>query len=138
LNPERMEYLTAMNREDTQMGVESMGRAREERYEDMAKGLGYFGTGNELRMQPYNDINTLFGYGAAAEKQGYAPFNMGSTLGTNAMKGDAAMAQMYGQGVAGQYDAGQAGVGMFTNLLGQGANSRAGGMVMDKVMGLFG
>jgi hypothetical protein len=120
LNPERMEYLTAMNREDNRLGVESMSRARNERYEDMAKGLGYFGTGNDLRMQPYNDVNSLFGMGAGIENAGYTPFNMGSKLGTNALSGDAAMANMMGMGANARYETGAANTGMFTDLIGAG------------------
>ena len=138
LNPERMEYLTSMNREDNQLAVESMSRARQERLSDMTTGLGYFGTGNDLRMQPYNDVYSLFNMGSGVEKQGYTPFQMGSALGTSAMQGDAAMAQMMGMGANAQYQTGAAGVGMFTNLLGQAAGSEFGGKVMGKVGSLFG
>ena len=122
LNPERMEYLTAMNREDTQMGVESMGRARTERYEDMAKGLGYWGTGNDMRNQPYADILGLFNMGAGIENQGMKPFEMGMGLGNNALQGNIAQASMYGQGAGKQYDTGQASSGAFTDLVGAGAS----------------
>jgi hypothetical protein len=126
LNPERMEYLTAMNREDTQMGVESMGRARNERYEDMAKGLGYFGTGNDLRMQPYNDVLGLFNMGAGIENQGMKPFEMGMGLGNSAIQGQVAQANMYGQGANAMYETGAANAGSFTNLVGSGLKMYAG------------
>ena len=123
LNPERMEYLTAMNREDNQLAVESMSRARQERLSDMTTGMGYYGMGNDMRMQPYNDVYSLFNMGSGVEKEGYTPFTMGSNLGTNALQGDAAMARMMGMGANAQYESGAAGVGTFTNLLGMGLSS---------------
>ena len=137
LNPERMEYLTAMNREDNQLAVESMARARSERLQDMSTGLGYYGMGNDMRMQGYNDVYSLFNMGSGVEKQGYTPFQMGSTLGTNAMQGDAAMAQMMGMGANAQYQTGAAGTGMFTNLIGAGME-KYGGSILGKIGGLFG
>jgi len=126
LNPERMEYLTAMNREDNRLGVESMARARDERYDDMAKGLGYFGTGNDLRMQPYNDVLGLFNMGAGIEGTGMKPFEMGMGLGNSALAGDKAMAAMYGQGAGAMYGTGQANTGAFTDLVGTGLKFGAG------------
>ena len=40
LNPERMEYLTAMNREDNTMAMDAQSRARQERLNDMQTGMG--------------------------------------------------------------------------------------------------
>ena len=126
LNPERMEYLTAMNREDNKMAFDSMSRARDERYDDMAKGLGYFGTGNDLRMQPYNDVLGLFNMGASIEGTGMKPFEMGMGLGNSALAGDKAMAAMYGQGAGAMYGTGQANTGAFTDLVGTGLKFGAG------------
>jgi hypothetical protein len=121
VNPERMEYLTAMNREDNKMAFDSMSRARDERYDDMAKGLGYFGTGNDMRMDPYKDVLGLFNMGAGIEGTGMKPFEMGMGLGNSALAGDKAMAAMYGQGAGKQYETGQANTGAFTDLVGAGA-----------------
>ena len=144
-NPERLEYLTGINREDNKLAVESLDRARTNRYEDMAKGLGYYGIGNDLRMEPYKDVNTLFGMGAGMETAGYTPFNMGSKLGTNALAGDKSMAAMMGAGANARYETGAANSGAFTNLVGQGLSMYAGGggfgstMQAGKLLGgLFG
>ena len=126
VNPERLEYLTGINREDNKLAVESLDRARSNRYEDMAKGLGYFGIGNDLRMQPWNDVNSLFGMGAGVENVGMKPFEMGMGLGNNAIQGQVARANMYGQGVGAQQAAGQASTGMFTDLVGAGIGSFMG------------
>jgi len=40
LNPERMEYLTAMNREDNAMAFDAQSRAKQEQMQDMSAGLG--------------------------------------------------------------------------------------------------
>ena len=126
VNPERLEYLTGINREDNKLAVESLDRARSNRYEDMAKGLGYFGIGNDLRMQPWNDVNSLFSMGAGVENVGMKPFEMGMGLGNNAVKGQMAQASMYGAGVGAQQAAGQTSTGMFTDLVGAGIGSFMG------------
>ena len=126
LNPERMEYLTAMNREDNQLAVESLSRARQERLSDMTTGMGYYGMGNDMRMQPYNDVYSLFGMGSGVEATGMKPFEMGMGLGNSAIQGQVAQAGLYGQGANAQYQTGAANSGSFTNLVGMG---------LGKVMG---
>jgi len=120
LNPERMEYLTSMNREDNQLAVESLGRARQERLSDMTTGMGYYGMGNDLRMQPWNDVYSLFGMGSGVEATGMKPFEMGMGLGNSAIQGQVAQAGLYGQGANAQYQTGAANAGAFTNLVGMG------------------
>ena len=127
LNPERMEYLTAMNREDNQLAVESMGRARQERLNDMQTGLGYYGMGNEMRLNPYNDVYRMFGMGAGVEEMGQNPFKMGMGLGSAAQPGDQARAGAYMNAAQTRLAGDQAGIGMFTNLIGQGASWAGGG-----------
>ena len=133
-NPERLEYLTALNREDNRLGVASMDKARTERYEDMAKGLGYYGTGNDLRMQPYNDVYSLFGMGSGVETSGQNPFKLGMGLGESALAGDKARAAMYGMGAGKRYESDAASSGAFTNLVGQGLQMYAGGGGFGKAM----
>ena len=123
LNPERMEYLTSMNREDNQLAVESLSRARSERLSDMTTGMGYYGMGNDLRLQPYNDVYSLFGMGSGVEATGMKPFEMGMGLGNSAIQGQVAQAGLYGQGANAQYQTGAANAGAFTNLLGMGLSS---------------
>jgi hypothetical protein len=120
LNPERMEYLTSMNREDNQLAVESLSRARQERLSDMTTGMGYYGMGNDLRLQPYNDVYSLFGMGSGVEATGMKPFEMGMGLGNSAIQGQVAQAGLYGQGANAQYQTGAANAGAFTNLVGMG------------------
>jgi hypothetical protein len=120
LNPERMEYLTSMNREDNQLAVESLSRARSERLSDMTTGMGYYGMGNDLRLQPYNDVYSLFGMGSGVEATGMKPFEMGMGLGNSAIQGQVAQAGLYGQGANAQYQTGAANAGAFTNLVGMG------------------
>ena len=120
LNPERMEYLTSMNRENNQLAVESLSRARQERLSDMTTGMGYYGMGNDLRLQPYNDVYSLFGMGSGVEATGMKPFEMGMGLGNSALQGQVAQAQLYGQGANARYQSGAASAGAFTNLVGMG------------------
>jgi hypothetical protein len=122
VNPERLEYLTALNREDNRLGIESLAKARNNRYEDMAKGLGYYGTGNQMRLQPYNDIYSLFGMGSGVETSGQNPFKLGMGLGDSALAGDKARAAMYGMGANSMYQTGAANSGAFTDLVGAGLN----------------
>ena len=123
LNPERMEYLTAMNREDNAMAFDAQSRARQERLNDMQTGMGYYGMGNDMRLNPYNDMYKMFAYGSDIEKMGQVPLNMGQSLGSAAQSGNQAMAQMYGMGAQARLGSDLAGVGMFTQLLGAGASA---------------
>ena len=127
VNPERLEYLTAMNREDNKMAFDAQSQARSERLKDMQTGLGYYGLGNDMRLDPYNDVYKLFGMGTGVEETGQNPFKMGMGLGSNALAGDKAMASAY-MGAAGtRLGADQANIGTFTNLIGQGAGFAGGG-----------
>lgn len=123
LNPERMEYLTAMNREDNAMAFDAQSRARQERLNDMQTGMGYYGMGNDMRLNPYNDMYKMFAYGSDIEKMGQVPLNMGQSLGSAAQSGNQAMAQMYGMGAQARLGSDLAGAGMFTQLLGAGASA---------------
>jgi len=123
LNPERMEYLTAMNREDNKMAFDAQSRARQERLNDMQTGMGYYGMGNQMRLDPYNDMYKMFAYGSDIEKMGQVPLNMGQSLGSAAQSGNQAMAQMYGMGAQARLGSDLAGAGMFTKLLGAGASA---------------
>jgi hypothetical protein len=127
VNPERLEYLTAMNREDSKLGMESYDKARNNRYEDMAKGLGYYGTGNQMRLQPYNDVYSLFGMGSGVETSGQNPFKLGMGLGDSALAGDKARAAMYGMGANAMYETGASSSGAFTNLIGTGLQAYGAG-----------
>ena len=135
LNPERMEYLTAMNREDSKMAFDSTARARQERLNDMQSGLGYYGIGNDMRMDPYNDVMKLFGMGSTIETTGQAPFNMGMGLGTNALSGDKARSDAYMAAAQTRLASDQANIGTFTNLVGQGAKWASGGGFSDLMGG---
>ena len=122
VNPERLEYLTAMNREDNKMAFDAQSQARSERLKDMQSGLGYYGIGNDMRLDPYNDVYKLFGMGSGVEEMGQNPFKMGMGLGNNALSGDQARASAYMGAAQTRLNADQANIGMFTNLIGQGAS----------------
>ena len=134
VNPERMEYLTAMNREDNKMAFDAQAQARSERLKDMQSGLGYYGIGNDMRLDPYNDVMKLFGMGTTVEETGQNPFKIGMGLGSNALSGDKARASAYMGAAQTRLGADQANIGTFTNLIGQGA-SWAGGGGFGNLMG---
>ena len=112
-----------MNREDNQMAFDAQSRARQERLNDMQTGMGYYGMGNDMRLNPYNDMYKMFAYGSDIEKMGQVPLNMGQSLGSAAQSGNQAMAQMYGMGAQARLGSDLAGAGMFTQLLGAGASA---------------
>ena len=134
-NPERLEYLTAMNREDNKMAFDAQAQARSERLKDMQSGLGYYGIGNDMRLDPYNDVYKLFGMGAGVEETGQNPFKMGMGLGSNALSGDKARASAYMGAAQTRLGADQANIGTFTNLIGQGAGWVGGGGFSDLMGG---
>ena len=134
-NPERLEYLTAMNREDNKMAFDAQAQARSERLKDMQSGLGYYGIGNDMRLDPYNDVYKLFGMGSGVEEMGQNPFKMGMGLGSNALSGDKARASAYMGAAQTRLGADQANIGTFTNLIGQGAGWVGGGGFSDLMGG---
>ena len=135
VNPERLEYLTAMNREDNRMAFDAQAQARSERLKDMQSGLGYYGIGNDMRLDPYNDVMKLFGMGTTVEETGQNPFKMGMGLGSNALSGDKARASAYMGAAQTRLNADQANIGTFTNLIGQGAGWVGGGGFSDLMGG---
>ena len=126
LNPERMEYLTAMNREDNAMAFDAQSRAKQEQMQDMSAGLGYYGMGNQMRLDPYNDMYSLFGMGSGVEQTGQQPLLMGQALGSAAQPGNNAQAQMYGMGAQSRLASDLSTAGMFTQLIGAAAGSAGG------------
>jgi hypothetical protein len=134
VNPERLEYLTAMNREDNKMAFDAQSQARSERLKDMQTGMGYYGMGNDMRLDPYNDVYKMFGMGSGIEEMGQNPFKMGMGLGSAAQPGDQARAGAYMGAAQTRLNADQANIGTFTNLIGQGA-SWAGNGGFSNLMG---
>ena len=123
VNPERMEYLTAMNRENQQLAYDSLGRARQEQGQDINTGIGMYGLADTIRSQPYNQMNSMFGLGAGIEQMGQQPMNQGIALGGAAQPGNNAMAQGYTNAANQQLNASLANSGMFMNLLAEGAGN---------------
>lgn len=127
LNPERTDYLTTLNRENSQMAYDSLDRARQEQRGDINYGLGLSGAADQLRSNPFTQANQMFALGQGVENVGMTPFNQGMQLGTNAVPGQQMQQQGYNLGTQARFGADQANVGMFTNLLASGANAYGGG-----------
>jgi hypothetical protein len=127
LNPERTEYLTSLNRENSQMAYDSYGRARDEQRGDINYGLGLSGAADQLRSNPFTQANQMFALGQGVENVGMTPFNQGIQLGTSSIPGQQMQQAGYNMGTAARFGADQANVGMFTNLLASGANAYGGG-----------
>jgi hypothetical protein len=123
VNPERMEYLTAMNRDNSQIAYDSLGRARQEQQQDMDRGIGMYGLADTLRSQPYNQMNSMFNLGAGIEQMGQQPMNQGIALGSQAQPGNTAMSQGYMNASNQRLAADLGNSAMFMNLLGQAAGN---------------
>jgi len=117
VNPERMEYLTALNRQNEQLAMTAQDRSRSQQAEDIQKGLGYYGTGVQLGQQPYKDAMGMFDLGVQVENMGMSPFNTGIALGGQAQTGNQARATAYGNAASTRQNAALANAGMFTSLL---------------------
>ena len=126
VNPERMEYLTAMNRDNSQIAYDSLGRARQEQQQDMDRGIGMYGLADTLRSQPYNQMNSMFNLGAGIEQMGQQPMNQGIALGSQAQPGNTAMAQGYMNASNQRLNADLGNSAMFMNLLAQGYGAYTG------------
>jgi hypothetical protein len=123
VNPERMEYLTAMNRDNSQIAYDSLGRARQEQGQDINTGIGMYGLADTIRSQPYNQMNSMFGLGAGIEQMGQQPMNQGIALGSAAQPGNTAMSQGYMNASNQRLNADLANSAMFMNLLAEGAGN---------------
>jgi hypothetical protein len=123
VNPERMEYLTAMNRDNSQIAYDSLARARQEQGQDINTGIGMYGLADTIRSQPYNQMNSMFGLGAGIEQMGQQPMNQGIALGSAAQPGNTAMSQGYTNAANQQLNASLANSAMFMNLLAEGAGN---------------
>jgi hypothetical protein len=127
VNPERMEYLTAMNRDNSQIAYDSLARARQEQGQDINTGIGMYGLADTIRSQPYNQMNSMFGLGAGIEQMGQQPMNQGIAMGSAAQPGNTAMAQGYMNASNQRLAADLGNSAMFMNLLAQGAGAYTGG-----------
>ena len=123
VNPERMEYLTAMNRDNSQIAYDSLGRARQEQGQDINTGIGMYGLADTIRSQPYNQMNSMFGLGAGIEQMGQQPMNQGIAMGSAAQPGNTAMSQGYMNASNQRLNADLANSAMFMNLLAEGAGN---------------
>lgn len=131
VNPEQFALLSARENQNAQLAMNSTDRARQMQIDDLNKALGYYGRGQELKATPYNNMNTLFGYGANIERLGLTPLEAGLNIGNAATSAGARQGQM----LAGQEDARVAAENagsLFDNLLSTALNAgvsyAAGGM----------
>ena len=118
VNPERMEYLTALNRTNNELSDASYARARQERGTDINAGIGYYGTGQSFAQKPYDDAYKMFGYGSAIEETGQQPFNQGIALGSAAQSGNVQRANNYAAAGQSLYNNAMGNIGLFTNIVG--------------------
>jgi hypothetical protein len=118
VNPERMEYLTALNRENNSLAMDAQAKAEMKRDADLQKGMGFYGMGQQLAMKPYEDAYKMFGYGAGIEETGQQPMNQGIALGSAAQSGNVARANGYMAAAQSQLNSSLANAGMFTQLIG--------------------
>lgn len=120
VNPERMEYLTSINRQNNELAMDSYQQAQMRRDDDLKQGLAYQGLGMNMGMTPYQNVNTLFNYGSEVENRGQGAFNQGLQIGTNAVPGQGYGAGLDRYGNAYQNQARGTQTGMFTDMLNQG------------------
>lgn len=75
INPEQFGLNYAREQANNQMLLGAEDRARGIQQNDLNNAFGYINTGNALSMQPYQNVNTLFGMGTGVEGLGYNTLN---------------------------------------------------------------
>jgi hypothetical protein len=75
INPEQFALNYAREQANNQMLMGAEDRARGIQATDLNNAFGYINTGNQLSMQPYQNVATLFGQGADIEGLGYNTLN---------------------------------------------------------------
>lgn len=135
VNPEQFALLSAREGQNAQLALNSTDRARQMQIDDLTKALGYYGMGQELEATPYNNMNTLFGYGANLERLGSGSLDAGLSIGNAATTAGTNQARM----LMGQEDARVAAENtptLFENLiyggLQAGVGAAVGGMMGGK------
>ena len=126
VNPDRMAYLTAKDRQDERIAFESMNRARNENIQDINRAVGLFPVANAIQSDPYNYMNQMFGYGSGVELQGQQPMMLGMSFGQAAQPGRMAQAQGYSNAAQIPFNASLANAAMGMNFLTQGFKSGMG------------
>jgi len=122
-NPARMDYLTSLNRENSNILYDVKDRVYNQDVADQNRAIGMMGLAPQIASNPYNYANQMFGYGSGVELQGQQPMMLGMNFGAMAQPGRMAQAQGYGQAAQYPLNASLANIGMFTNLLGTGLES---------------
>jgi hypothetical protein len=75
INPEQFALNYAREQANNQMLMGAEDRARGIQATDLNNAFGYINTGNALSMQPYSNVNSLFGMGSNIEGLGYNTLN---------------------------------------------------------------
>jgi hypothetical protein len=75
INPEQFALNYAREQANNQMLMGAEDRARGIQANDLNNAFGYINTGNALSMQPYSNVNSLFGMGSNIEGLGYNTLN---------------------------------------------------------------
>jgi hypothetical protein len=82
VNPEQFSLLSAREAQNAQLLMGAEDRARAIQNAQLANGLNYYGQGQALRLQPYNNANSLLGFGTGLEALGSNALTIGSNIGT--------------------------------------------------------
>lgn len=119
-NPARMDYLTALNRENSNILYDVKDRVYNQDVADQNRAIGMMGLAPQIASNPYNYANQMFNYGSNVELQGQQPMMLGMNFGAMAQPGRMAQSQGYANAAQYPLNASLANIGMFTNLLGTG------------------
>lgn len=70
INPEQFSLLKAREQQNAELQLGSEDRARSLQQQDLANAFSYMDAGNNLAMQPYQQVQQLLGYGTGVEGLG--------------------------------------------------------------------
>ena len=102
-NPELAALYNARNQQDLEIAQRAIeqGQARQQFGLNLYnQGAGLFGLRDTLRSQAYSPLQTVLGTAGQVENLSQMPFQLGVQLGTSALPGQTAGAQMYNQGIS--------------------------------------
>ena len=137
-NPEMQAYYNAIANQDLQLAAQAQQEGRQR----TTFGAGLYGTGAGLlgsqvqgEVGAYAPFQNLLGLSSNVEQLGQMPYNLGVALGSAALPGQTAGAQIYNQGMAtglntiqqGQSQAAQMNAAFVNNLIGSAAGAYAMG-----------
>jgi hypothetical protein len=97
INPQQYALQMARENQNAQLATGAYDRARTIQSEDLQRALGYYGLGQELTTQPYQQSANILGYGTGLQQTALPALTYGLQAGQSSAQAGANIAQAQNQ-----------------------------------------